>query len=652
MPARSFTALLPWAHLALALPLGCGATPSSDIKVVVLGFDGMDPKFIKRHADVLPNLIRLGETGGFSDLETVMPPQSPVAWSTVITGLTPGGHGVFDFVHRDPTDVSPFSSMAEAIPPEYTLEVGDYVIPLDGGETIPLRKGKAFWEVLSDANIAATMMKMPTDFPPLPAASGGAISGMGNGPTCSGSFGTFQYLTDDPDEFVLGDVSGGEVYRVDVIENHVESAIYGPVNSFLKDEPRTEARVSADLDPITQTARIEIGDEVLVLAEGDWSEWVHVDFELMPYVLAASGIVRLYVKEVHPHFKLYVSPGQRRPAGTRRSRSASLRSSRWASPRRSVLFIRQGMAEETKGLSAHLLTRQEFFEQANIVYDEEIALYRHLLNEYKGGLLFYYFSTTDQAAHMLWGDYEDMLIPIYEKADEVVGHTLDTISDDTTLMIISDHGFARFDREVHLNRWLMDEEFLALDDPENAGGDIGFVHVDWENTEAYALGLNGLYINKVGREADGIVPEAEVQEVKDRLTKELLKFRDPETGDLVVEKVYDPSKEFEGEQMEFAPDLLVGFSPPYRMSPATGLGAVPHVQVQRQPRRVDRRPLHGARQRPRRAVLQPPDLRRQAQSPRHPRYRPHRLRHRAAGKHGGGKRHRPRQVGRSRPCRR
>ena len=109
------------------------------------------------------------------------------------------------------------------------------------------------------------------------------------------------------------------------------------------------------------------------------------------------------------------------------------------------------------------------------------------------------------------------------------------------------------------------------------------MHVDWENTEAYALGLNGLYINKEGRESDGVVTESEVQDVKDRVTKALLKFRDPETGDLVVEKVYDPSKEFEGEEMEFAPDLLVGFAPPYRMSPATGLGAVPHVQVNDNP---------------------------------------------------------------------
>ena len=75
------------------------APPSTDTKVIVLGFDGMDPRFVERHQDRLPNLMRLAQSGGFKDLETVMPPQSPVAWSTVITGMTPAGHGIFDFVH-------------------------------------------------------------------------------------------------------------------------------------------------------------------------------------------------------------------------------------------------------------------------------------------------------------------------------------------------------------------------------------------------------------------------------------------------------------------------------------------------------------------------------------------------------------------------
>jgi len=61
----------------------------------------MDPAFVERHWADLPNLARLRQRGSYSHLETTDPPQSPVAWSTFITGLDPGEHGIFDFVHRD-----------------------------------------------------------------------------------------------------------------------------------------------------------------------------------------------------------------------------------------------------------------------------------------------------------------------------------------------------------------------------------------------------------------------------------------------------------------------------------------------------------------------------------------------------------------------
>ncbi|MEM6293476.1 MAG: alkaline phosphatase family protein [Myxococcota bacterium] len=577
----------PWAGALAATVLLASApackSPKSDIDVIVLGFDGMDPKFVRRHSDRLPNLMRLAEQGGFSELETVMPPQSPVAWSTVITGMTPGGHGVFDFVHRHPEDVTPFSSMADAIPPEYTLEIGDVVIPLTGGETIPLRKGEAFWQVLDQANVPTTMMKMPTDFPPLP-ANGGAVSGMGT-PDMLGSFGTFQFFSDDPAEYVREEVSGGELYRVDVIGDHVSTTLYGPVNTFYKDEPRTEAAIEIDVDRQARTARLEIGEDVMVLKEGDWSEWVEVDFELVPYMLNASGIVRFFLKEAYPNFKLYASPININP---KQQEVPISEPAEFAAEIADAvgMFYTQGMAEETKALSAHVISRTDFIAQANLVYDEEIDIYNHLLDAYKekgGGFMFYYFSTTDQAGHMLWGDYEEELVPFYERADKVVGHTLDTIDPDTTLMVISDHGFQRFDREVHLNRWLMDEGFLALDDPSNAGPTPGFEHVDWDNTQLYAMGLNGLYFNLDGREDQGVVTEEQKAAIEAELEKKLLAWIDPDTGKNVVLKLYRPAEMFEGGEMEFAPDFLVGFAPPYRMSPATGLGAVPNNQINDNP---------------------------------------------------------------------
>jgi hypothetical protein len=85
------------------------ARPASGAKherVVVLGIDGMDPVLLReaiaRHPERMRNFAALIEQGGLHPLGTSIPPQSPVAWSDFTTGLDAGGHGIFDFIHRDP----------------------------------------------------------------------------------------------------------------------------------------------------------------------------------------------------------------------------------------------------------------------------------------------------------------------------------------------------------------------------------------------------------------------------------------------------------------------------------------------------------------------------------------------------------------------
>ena len=71
--------------------------------------DGLDPRIVTRllEANQLPNLARLKEQGGFARVATTRPAQTPVAWSTFATGINPGGHGIFDFLRRNPKNYLP-----------------------------------------------------------------------------------------------------------------------------------------------------------------------------------------------------------------------------------------------------------------------------------------------------------------------------------------------------------------------------------------------------------------------------------------------------------------------------------------------------------------------------------------------------------------
>ena len=167
--------------LMLVPAIGCGGGGDMP-RVIVLGIDGMDYGLTQRliGEGKLPNLARLAEMGGFTPLETSAPPQSPVAWSNFISGMNPGGHGIFDFIHRDPSSLAPYLSTSRTFPPSFVLPVGSWRLPLRGGGVECLRRGPAFWQVLSEHGVPCTIYNMPTDFPPL-ACDARAILGCGPG---------------------------------------------------------------------------------------------------------------------------------------------------------------------------------------------------------------------------------------------------------------------------------------------------------------------------------------------------------------------------------------------------------------------------------------------------------------------------------------
>jgi predicted AlkP superfamily phosphohydrolase/phosphomutase len=135
---------------------------------------------------------------------------------------------------------------------------------------------------------------------------------------------------------------------------------------------------------------------------------------------------------------------------------------------------------------------------------------------------------------------------------------------------MSDHGFAPYTYQVHLNTWLAQRSYLSLLPPDRVRpGPLG--HIDWANTQAYALGLNQLFINLEGREANGVVPPSEYEQLVRQLSRELESFRDPETGARVVTEAVRPANTSFTDRM---PDILVGYARGYRSSDASAMGGV------------------------------------------------------------------------------
>jgi predicted AlkP superfamily phosphohydrolase/phosphomutase len=567
---------------------GCGHGHNSTVavqkKVIILGIDAMDPGILDRliREGKMANFERLGKTGNLRQVRTSIPPESPVAWSNFITGMNPGGHGIFDFIHRDPKTMTPFLSTSKTEAGGRSVHVGEWILPLTAGKVILLRHGQSFWELLHARGVSTTVLRCPANFPPVK-ASGTQLSGMGT-PDILGGYGTFSFYTDEPLEKYQG-ITGGEVHSIKVSEQTIRTRLQGPRNSFRNKSPRCEIDLTIYVDAEHPVAKIVIQDEQILLREKNWSPWVRVKFELIPHLQSVTGICRFYLQAIRPHFKLYVSPINLDPASPAMPISEpGDYSSRLAD--QIGLFYTQGIPEDTNALSARILDDGEFLEQVRLVSGETLRMFDYELGRFHAGLLYFYFGSIDALQHMFWrtmdprhpahdpaNPFTHVIEDAYREMDEVLGKTLKKVDEQTTLIVISDHGFAPFYRAFSLNTWLKNNAYVSL--TNFSEGEL-LNNVDWNNTRAYGLGFAGLYLNLKGREKNGIVePGRDREALLKELTEKLLAIHDPKNGEPVILRVYRTDEVYNGPYKQDAPDLIIGYNRGYRASWETTLGKFP-----------------------------------------------------------------------------
>ena len=582
--------------LAVTLP-SCRSAPAkwrSDQRVIILGIDGMDPQLLRQfmREGKMPNFAKLAAQGDFRELTTSIPPQSPVAWSNLITGMNAGGHGIFDFIHRDPKTLALYFSASRVEGPKHAIHLGSWTIPLGGGSAEQLRQGKAFWQILDEHKIPNSIFRIPSNFPPVP-AKGSTLSGMGT-PDLRGTYGTFSFYTDDPTA-VPGAVEGGQVIPVQVENSQVMANLIGPDNTFKKGSPAATEPFSVAVDPLESAARIAVQGKEFVLREGEWSEWVRVEFQLIPFFGNVKGMCRFYLKQTHPRFQLYVSPINIDPADPALPISTPSSYSHLLEDEAGE-FHTQGIAEDTKALSDGMLDDKEYLEQARTVLAEHRRIFDAEFPKFKNGVFFFYFSSLDLNSHMFWRlmdpkhpEYDAALAAqngsaiesFYEQMDQVLGEVLPKLDDHTTLLVLSDHGFAPYNRSFNLNTWLLNHGYIKLKGGTSPGSNEPFADVDWSQTRAYGLGLNGLYLNLRGRETNGIVePGAAADSLMAEIRSKLLAIKDAKTNLPVITRIDFAAEAYQGPYSHSGPDMLVGYNRGYRAGWKTILGSFPPDELE------------------------------------------------------------------------
>jgi len=533
-------------------------------RVIVIGLDGLDPRRTRQlmESGDLPNLTALASRGVFTELRTTCPPLSPVAWSSFATGVNPGKHNIFDFLNRNlRTRAIELSSCRIAMP--NARGAGRLRKP----EVILLRKSKPFWQVLGEHGIFSTVLRVPITFPP-EKFRGLCLSGM-CAPDLRGSQGSFTLFEDGPPQQKA--LTGGERIAVEIRDGRIRTHLPGPPG---EDGPLC-APLSLRVSPESRTATLQISGQTVQLAEGVYSDWIRVTFRRR--VRSISGICRFLLCSVGPRFRLYAGPlniDPERPAmPVSHPAYYSIYLAKLHGP-----FATLGLAEDTRALDEGVIGARAFLQQVYDIHEEREKLFFEALRRTRRGLCCAVFELTDRIQHEFYGggpglNGEDAVREAYRRADALVGRTLKEAGQRAVLFVVSDHGFTRFDRGVNLNAWLEEEGYLVRL-PDAAGGRDDLGTVDWTRTRAYTFGLGGIYFNRKGREAGGIVEAGEPRaRLAAEITAKLLALRDPKTGGAPIRAVYDSLEIYSGPYRENGADLIVGYDDGYRASWEGAIGA-------------------------------------------------------------------------------
>jgi len=513
---------------------------------------------------------------------------------------------------------------------------------------------EGFWAVAARAGVESVVLDaaLAFDQPTVPGAR--VLGGLGLPDVRAALNGEwFIYTTDDlelsrPPKGDETSSGSGFTFRVDERDGKVQTDLYGPINfwerdrivrriaaldeqledkdlgwkesrglresqkeekdalkAFDRNEHENRTSTPLVMERVGDKVRVTIGGRSEDLAEGQWSDWFHPDFQINP-LIHVSSVTRVRLVSANDPLELYVNtleidpadPPFWQPVSSPSTFSADL--VEWiGSP-----FETLGWACMTNQMKDEKLDISVFLEDIEFTMGWREKMTMTTLGRDDWRILFSVFSTTDRVQHIMYKYYDaehpmhdpeeaarkvtffgeqvalsDVIPAIYRQADRIVGRVMNEgLKPDDTLMLCADHGFTSYRRGLNVNNWLAEKGYLSLKPGvKKSEGSIVYAYPDWSKTQAYSLGLGMLFLNLEGREPRGIVKLEEATELLERIRVDFLAEVDPETGTnvghdaIIMKDLYDGpwgTAEYE------CADMMLGFARNYRTSWSTVFGKI------------------------------------------------------------------------------
>jgi predicted AlkP superfamily phosphohydrolase/phosphomutase len=251
--------------------------------------------------------------------------------------------------------------------------------------------------------------------------------------------------------------------------------------------------------------------------------------------------------------------------------------------------------------------------------DQHLKTVRFLMERCPWDLFVFDLMATDRAQHELWHAWDpkhcqaegrdfaktrQSFIDFWKRLDDGIGEIQAALPGDTSFILMSDHGFGPIEWYVNFNVWLLQQGFIALEKsfyvkqkhwchkrgitPEwfyRQSAKLGLAknrvarfrgkqmswierladsvflsrrHIDWSETKAYAQGNFGqIFINQKGRQPRGCVAAEDAPFVIEEIKGKVREIKNPETGEPLVDRIYERDEIYDGPFAHLAPDLTV-----------------------------------------------------------------------------------------------
>jgi predicted AlkP superfamily phosphohydrolase/phosphomutase len=216
--------------------------------------------------------------------------------------------------------------------------------------------------------------------------------------------------------------------------------------------------------------------------------------------------------------------------------------------------------------------KDQILEQIYRMTDQHFAMARYMVTSRPWDFFMMVEMGVDRIHHAFWkfhdpahgkfvpgNRFEHAIRDYYHHVDRKIAELLAALGEDTTVLVVSDHGAKRMGGGICVNEWLMQQGYLKLLEPLSGPTPISKAKIDWANTRVWGEGgyYSRIFMNVQGREPNGIVLSSEYEALRDELQAKLEAMVDDQ-GQPLGNKVFKPQEVYHAVK-GVPPDLIVYF---------------------------------------------------------------------------------------------